>query len=130
MKEQGLRLDAKNSVHCPAWRITYIVGFYHMCGSLGLIAAASNLIPVGLLFMRPPQWCSKTNVFFPKRQLILHDYANMFARLENVEEALVLAQCWGTIVSTLLLQCLTHELGHGEWEGCYLFWLINCLINS
>ncbi len=33
---------------------------------LGLMAAASNVIPIGLLYMRPLQWWLKTKGFFPR----------------------------------------------------------------
>ncbi len=55
---------------------------------LGLMSAASNVIPFGLLYMRPLQWWLKTKGFFPRGKLTSHDYghAAMPTCLRHVEE--------------------------------------------
>ncbi len=37
---------------------------------MGLMAAASNVIPIGLLYMRPLQWWLKTKGFSPRGKLL------------------------------------------------------------
>ncbi|KAI2664001.1 ORF V: Enzymatic polyprotein [Labeo rohita] len=56
------------------------------------MAAVSNVIPFGLLFMRPLQWCLKTKGVLPERKPALHDqgHAAMPTCLGHVEETLVL----------------------------------------
>ncbi len=53
---------------------------------LGLMPAASNVIPFGLLYMRPLQWWLRTKGFSPSQPL-LHDqgHAAMLSCLGNVE---------------------------------------------
>ncbi|KAI2644689.1 Retrovirus-related Pol polyprotein from transposon 17.6 [Labeo rohita] len=56
------------------------------------MAAASNVIPFGLLFMRPLQWCLKTKGVLPEGKPALHDqgHAAMPTCLGHVEKTLVL----------------------------------------
>ncbi|KAI2660345.1 enzymatic polyprotein [Labeo rohita] len=56
------------------------------------MAAVSNVIPFGLLFMRPLQWCLKTKGVLPEGKPALHDqgHAAMPTCLEHVEKTLVL----------------------------------------
>ncbi|KAL0160826.1 hypothetical protein M9458_044551, partial [Cirrhinus mrigala] len=91
MKELGLRLNAKKSVLSPLQRTTYLGVVWDSTTMqarlspariervrigrsltvkqfqqlLGLMAAASNVIPFGLLYMRPLQWWLKTRGFSP-----------------------------------------------------------------
>ncbi len=59
---------------------------------LGLMAAASNVIPLGLLYMRPLQGWLKTRVFFPEGKPASHDqgHAAVPMCLRHVETTLVL----------------------------------------
>ncbi len=74
---------------------------------LGLMSAASNVIPFGLLYMRPLQWWLKTS----------HDYghAAMPTCLRHVEETLVLCpKGWcGELMSSRNASngCISHRLG-------------------
>ncbi|KAI2657251.1 enzymatic polyprotein [Labeo rohita] len=56
------------------------------------MAAVSNVIPFGLLFMRPLQWCLKTKGVLPEGKPALHDqgHAAMPTCLGHVEKTLVL----------------------------------------
>ncbi|KAI2657632.1 Transposon Ty3-G Gag-Pol polyprotein [Labeo rohita] len=56
------------------------------------MAAVSNVIPFGLLYMRPLQWCLKTKGVLPEGKPALHDqgHAAMPTCLGHVEETLVL----------------------------------------
>ncbi|KAL0204366.1 hypothetical protein M9458_002384, partial [Cirrhinus mrigala] len=92
MKELGLRPNAKKSVLSPLQRTTYL-GVVHVLSTariesiltavtrvkegrsltvkqfqrlLGLMAAASNVVPFGLLYMRPLQWWLRTKRFSPR----------------------------------------------------------------
>ncbi len=58
---------------------------------LGLMAAESNVIPFGLLYMRPLQWWLRTTGFFPEGQPVSHDqgHAAMLTCLRHVEETVV-----------------------------------------
>ncbi len=57
---------------------------------LGMISAASNVIPFGLLYMRPLQWWRKTKGFSPRGKSTSYDqgYAAMPTCLRDVEETL------------------------------------------
>ncbi len=59
---------------------------------LGLMAAASNVIPIGLLYMRPLQWWLKTKGFSLRGKPTSHDqgHAAMPTCLRHVETTLVL----------------------------------------
>ncbi|KAI2647949.1 Transposon Ty3-G Gag-Pol polyprotein [Labeo rohita] len=108
---------------------------------LGLIAAASNVIPFGLLYMRPLQWWLKTKGFSPRgnpfcmikvtRQCLRA--LDMWKKPWFLSQGLVLgAPCrrvmlatdasltgWGAVMS-----------GHparGLWSSRHLTWHINCL---
>ncbi|KAL0162812.1 hypothetical protein M9458_042208, partial [Cirrhinus mrigala] len=80
MTELGLRLNAKKSVLSPLQRTTYLGVVWdsttRVCQDrpvtvkqfqklLALMAAASNVIPFGLLYMRPLQWWLRTKGFSP-----------------------------------------------------------------
>ncbi len=57
---------------------------------LGLMAAASKVIPFGLLYMRHMQWWLRTKGVSLERQPLLHDQSHaMLTCLGNVEETLV-----------------------------------------
>ncbi len=58
---------------------------------LGLMAAASNVIPFGLLYMRSLQWWLRTTGFSPRGQPISHDqgHAARLMCLRHVEETVV-----------------------------------------
>lgn len=43
---------------------------------LGLMAAASNVVLFGLLYMRPLQWWLGTRGFFPEGKSFLYDQGN------------------------------------------------------
>ncbi len=69
---------------------------------LGLMSAASNVIPFGLLYMRPLQWWLKTKRGKPT----LHDqgHAAMPTCLRHVEETFgfcLKAWCWELLVASL-----------------------------
>ncbi len=83
---------------------------------LGLMAAASNMIPFGLLYMRPLQWWLRTRSFSPRGKPLPHDQGHA-ARLMcfgNVEETLVPVpgSCVGSIMSLqdAYDRCLSHGL--------------------
>ncbi|KAI2668213.1 Transposon Ty3-I Gag-Pol polyprotein [Labeo rohita] len=63
------------------------------------MAAVSNVIPFGLLFMRPLQWCLKTKGVLPEGKPALHDqgHAAMPTCLGHVEETLVLVSGPGAV---------------------------------
>ncbi len=54
---------------------------------LGLMAATSNVIPFGLLYLRPLQWWLRTKGFSPEGQPLSHDQGHvaMLTCLGNVE---------------------------------------------
>ncbi|KAL0159531.1 hypothetical protein M9458_043256, partial [Cirrhinus mrigala] len=108
---------------------------------LGLMAAASNVIPFGLLYMRPLQWWLKTKGFSPRgnplrmikvtrRGLRALD---MWRKPWFLNQGLVLgAPCrrvslatdasltgWGAVMS--------GRSARGLWSGRHLSWHINCL---
>ncbi|KAI2663885.1 Transposon Ty3-G Gag-Pol polyprotein [Labeo rohita] len=91
---------------------------------LGLMAAASNVIPFGLLYMRPLQWWLKTRGS-PEGKPASHDqgHAAMPSCLRHVEETLVLVS--GPGAGSSLSPCnasdgrIPHWLGSGhEWPPC------------
>ncbi|XDV52386.1 hypothetical protein PO909_021118 [Leuciscus waleckii] len=59
---------------------------------LGLMAVASNIIPLGLLHMRPLQWWLKAKGFFPQGESVPYNkgYVQMPSFPINMEESLVL----------------------------------------
>ncbi|KAI2645815.1 ORF V: Enzymatic polyprotein [Labeo rohita] len=108
---------------------------------LGLMAAASNVIPFGLLYMRPLQWWLRTKGFSPEGKPVLHDQGtrqclralDMWKKPWFLSQGPVLgAPCrritiatdasltgWGAVMS-----------GHparGLWSSRHLTWHINCL---
>ncbi len=102
---------------------------------LGLMAAASNVIPFGLLYMRPLQWWLRTTGFFPEGQPVSHDqgYAAVLTCLRHVEETVVPVtrpRVGGSVSSRNANDgCLPHSgcSAQGLWEGPHLSWHINCL---
>ena len=139
MKELGLRLDAKKSVHSPVQRTTYLgvvwdwttmqarmspariesiltpvvrvregrsLSVKQSRRLLGLMAAASNVNTIGLLYMRSLQRWLKTKGFSPRGN-----------PLRMLKDAYLTG--WGAGMS-----------GHparGLWSGRHLTWPINCL---
>ncbi len=90
---------------------------------LGLMAAASNVIPFGLLYMRPLQWWLKTKGVFPEGKSVSHDQGHtaMLSCLWHVEETLVLVKGVASSLSSRNVndRCVLHRLrcGH-EWPPC------------
>ncbi|KAL0155411.1 hypothetical protein M9458_049674, partial [Cirrhinus mrigala] len=71
MKELGLRLNAKKSVLTALTTVTRVkegrsLTVKQFQRLLGLMPAASNMIPFGLLYMRPLQWWLRTKGFSPR----------------------------------------------------------------
>ncbi|KAL0201659.1 hypothetical protein M9458_004846, partial [Cirrhinus mrigala] len=108
---------------------------------LGLMAAASNVIPFGLLYMRPLQWWLKTKGFSPRGNL-LHMIKvtrrclralDMWRRPWFLTLGLVLgAPCRRVMLATdaSLTGWGAVMDGHparGLWSGHQLTWHINCL---
>ncbi|KAL0162339.1 hypothetical protein M9458_041735, partial [Cirrhinus mrigala] len=167
MKELGLRLNAKKSVLSPLQRTTYL-GVVHVLSPariesilsavtrvtegrsltvkqfqrlLGLMAAASNVIPFGLLYMRPLQWWLRTKGFSPR--------GNPFRMIKVTRQCLRALDMWkkpwflsqgpvlGAPCSRVTLATDTSLTGwgavmnghpaHGLWSGRHLTWHINCL---
>ncbi|KAI2647034.1 NLR family CARD domain-containing protein 3 [Labeo rohita] len=109
---------------------------------LGLMAAASNVIPFGLLYMRPLQWWLKTKGFSPRgnplRMIKVMRRClralDMWRKPWFLNQGLVLgAPCrrvtlatdasltgWGGAV-------ISGRPALGLWSGRYLSWHINCL---
>ncbi len=108
---------------------------------LGLMAAASNVIPVGLLYMRPLQWWLKTKGFSPRgnplRMIRVSRRCvralDMWRKPWFLNQGPVLgAPCrqlslatdasltgWGAVMS--------GRSARGLWSGRHLIWHINCL---
>ncbi len=107
---------------------------------LGLMAAASNVIPLGLLYMRPLQWWLKTKGISPRGNPLcmlkvtrrcLRDL-DMWRKPWFLSQGPVLgAPCccvslatdvsltgWGAVISGHHAHCL--------WSGRHLTWHINC----
>ncbi len=89
---------------------------------LGLMAAASNVIPFGLLYMRPLQWWLRTTGFSPRGNPFSHDqgHAAMLTCLRHVEETVVPVtrpRVGGSVSSQNASdRRLPHGLGSGhEW---------------
>ncbi len=108
---------------------------------LGLMAATSNMMPFGLLYMRPLQWWLKTKGFSPRENLLriikvtrrcLHAL-NMWRKPWYLSQGPVLgAHCchvmlatdatltgWGVVMS--------GQPARGLWSDRHLTWHINCL---
>ncbi len=92
---------------------------------LGLMAAASNVIPLGLLYMRPLQWWLKTKGFSPRWKSASHDkgHAAMPTCLRHVETTLVLVSGPGAGSSLSPRNAndvrVPQWLGSGhEWPPC------------
>ncbi len=92
---------------------------------LGLMSAVSNVIPFGLLHMRPLQWWLKTKGVFPDGKSALHDqgHAVLLSCLRHVEETLVLitGPDAGSSLSSRNVndEHVPHRLGHGHvWPPC------------
>ncbi len=108
---------------------------------LGLMAAASNVIPFGLLYMRPLQWWLKTKGFSPRgnplRMIRVSRRCvralDMWRKPWFLNQGPVLgAPCrqlslatdasltgWGAVMS--------GRSARGLWSGRHLIWHINCL---
>ncbi len=108
---------------------------------LGLMAAASNVIPFGLLYMRPLQWWLKTKGFSPRgnplRMIKVSRRCvralDMWRKPWFLNQGPVLgAPChqlslatdasltgWGAVMS--------GRSARGLWSGRHLIWHINCL---
>lgn len=97
----------------------------HFQRVLGLMAAASSVIPLGLLYMRPLQWWLKTRAFSPEGQPLPHyqGHKAMPMHLGYVEESLVsvLRPCIGSSLSSrnAVNRCFPYRLGSGP-EGLLL----------
>ncbi len=107
---------------------------------LGLMAAASNGIPFGLLFMRPLQWWLRTKGFSPRGNPLrmIKVTWQCFRALDIWRKPWFLSQgpCWGLLVITYANDgCLPHRLGavmsgcpaRGLWSRRHLTWHIYCL---
>ncbi len=87
---------------------------------LGLMSAASNVIPFGLLNMRPLQWWLKTKGFSPRGKPTSYDqgHAAMPTCLRHVEETLrfcLKARCWELLSPCNTSDgCISHRLGSGH----------------
>ncbi|KAL0199203.1 hypothetical protein M9458_007743, partial [Cirrhinus mrigala] len=108
---------------------------------LGLMAAASNFVPFGLLYMRPLQWWLRTKGFSPRR--------NPFRMIKVTRRCLRALDMWKKpwfLSQGPVLGAPCHRItlatdasltgwgavmnGHparGLWSGRHLTWHINCL---
>ncbi|KAI2668277.1 Transposon Ty3-G Gag-Pol polyprotein [Labeo rohita] len=108
---------------------------------LGLMAAASNVIPFGLLYMRPLQWWLKTKGFSPR--------GNPFRMIKVTRRCLRALDMWkkpwflsqGPVLGapcrrvTLATDAsltgwgavMSGHPARGLWSGRHLTWHINCL---
>ncbi|KAL0153220.1 hypothetical protein M9458_051474, partial [Cirrhinus mrigala] len=151
MKALGLRLNAKKSVLSPSRRTTYLGVVWDSTTMqarlspaqiervkegrlltakqfqqlLGLMAAASNVIPFGLLYMRPLQWWLKSKGFSPRGNPL------RMIKVTHVEEVVVPKSGPG-IGSSLSPRhasdrCIPHRLGGGHEWLLRQSWHINCL---
>ncbi len=92
---------------------------------LGLMSAASNVIPFGLLYMRPLQWWLKTKGLFPRgNPLRMIKFTRRCLRaLEMWRKPLVLVS--GPVAVSSLSpcnasdECISHRLGSDhKWPPC------------
>ncbi len=108
---------------------------------LGLMAAASNVIPFGLLYMRPLQWWLRTTGFSPR--------GNPFRMIKVTRRCLRALDMWkkpwflsqGPVLGapcrreTLTTDAsltgwgavMSGRSAQGLWEGPHLSWHVNCL---
>ncbi|KAI2652678.1 enzymatic polyprotein [Labeo rohita] len=111
------------------------------------MAAVSNVIPFGLLFMRPLQWCLKTKGVLPEGKPALHGqgHAAMPTCLGHVEKTLVLVSgpgagsslsprmlatdasliSWGVVMSGPPARGLTSE-GRPYWGKGVVHRILRC----
>ncbi|KAL0204539.1 hypothetical protein M9458_002557, partial [Cirrhinus mrigala] len=96
---------------------------------LGLMAAASNVVPFGLLYMRPLQWWLRTKGFSPR--------GNPFRMIKVTRRCLRALDMWkkpwflsqGPVLGAPRNASdgrVSHRLGCGH-DGRHLTWHINCL---
>ncbi|KAI2651173.1 Retrovirus-related Pol polyprotein from transposon 17.6 [Labeo rohita] len=88
---------------------------------LGLMAAASNVIRFGLLYMRPLQWWLRTNGFSPRGnpfRMIKGPVFGVLCRHVTLATDASLTGC-GAVMD--------GHPAHGLWSGRHLSWHINCL---
>ncbi|KAI2656770.1 Transposon Ty3-G Gag-Pol polyprotein [Labeo rohita] len=88
---------------------------------LGLMAAASNVIPFGLLYMRPLQWWLKSKGFSPRAAPYDQGHAQRATCLRHVEEAVVpkSGPDFGSSLPPCNAsdRCIPHWVGGGhEWS--------------
>ncbi|KAL0159179.1 hypothetical protein M9458_042904, partial [Cirrhinus mrigala] len=123
----GFNHDAGTSVPCSDRRVKEgrsltVKQFQQL---LGLMAAASNVIPFGLLYMRPLQWWLKTKGFSPRGNPL------RMIKVTHVEEAVVPKS--GPGIGNSLPprhasdRCIPHRLGGGHEWSLRQSWHINCL---
>ncbi|KAI2646282.1 enzymatic polyprotein [Labeo rohita] len=108
---------------------------------LGLMAAASNVIPFGLLYMRPLQWWLRTKGFSPR--------GNPFHMIKVTWQCLLALDMWkkpwflsqgpvlGAPCRRVMLATdasltgwgavMSGHPARGLWSGRHLTWHINCL---
>ncbi|KAL0154095.1 hypothetical protein M9458_050554 [Cirrhinus mrigala] len=105
------------------------------------MAAVSNVIPFGLLYMRPLQSCLKTKGVLPEGKPALHDqgHAAMPTCLGHVEETLVLVSgsSAGSSLSRHMLATdasltswgvvMSGHPARGLWSGHHPVWHFSCL---
>ncbi len=108
---------------------------------LGLMAAASNVIPFGLLYMRPLPWWLKTKGFSPRGNPLrtIKVTRRCLRALDMWRKPWFLSQgpvlgapcrCVTLATDTSLTGWGAVMSGHparGLWIGCHLKWHINCL---
>ncbi len=171
MEELGLRLNAKKSVLSPLQRTTYLgvvwdstmmqalllvskqfsqprgvrggqsLTVKQFQRLLGLMAAASNMIPFGLLHMRPLQWWLRTKGFSqrgnPLRTIKVTQRClralDMWRKPWFLSQGLSLgAPCHRVMLTTDASftgsgAVMIGRSARGLWEGHHLTWQINCL---
>ncbi|KAL0150533.1 hypothetical protein M9458_054126, partial [Cirrhinus mrigala] len=97
---------------------------------LGLMAAASNVISFGLLYMRPLQWWLRTKRFSLRGNLFLNIKARGDAYMPQ-GPVLGAPCCRVTLVMDASLTgwevVMSGHPARGLWSGCHLTWHINCL---
>ncbi|KAI2663416.1 ORF V: Enzymatic polyprotein [Labeo rohita] len=88
---------------------------------LGLMSATSNVIPFGLLYLRPLQWCRCLRALDIRR------------KPWSLSQGLVLgAPCHHVMLTTNVSHTgwgadMSGHSAQGLWESCHLSWHINCL---